>query len=536
MNALAEDQLGRLRELLAGTSVSFGMYIGKTPERADDVPGVRLPSGASRVDYLRSRDAGWRERHAHAVHPPEERVARDDLPLPTWHLHRGGGSGLADHVLGWYAGPGYPCGVPVMLMRGLRRLTFCLCSTLFIVHVAHAAGMATEIRLERRGGVFTVPVRINGVITLDFVVDSGAAEVLIPVDVALTLARARTITEDDWLPVTNYQLADGSELVGLRLRVREMQLADHRVRNVSALIGPPASRLLLGQSFLEWLPAWTLDNRRHVLMFADKPSSEIGKDTRDRAIAALDQPVEPRREGHDVAGRPAEVDAALTSVERRAPEVSGRSANTRPAMPTDLLVAPAVGTEFARAVPSGLESLREMVRLGMREDDPQAPARIQALADQVERLPRPSRARSHAARALNETGLAAFHRNEVSDAIRLFEEAFRLDPQDVEVVNNTGHAYLSRGDLPQAEEYLLLALLLAPQRAIAWDDLGRVYALRNAQRPAVACLLHAYRFSRDPAATRRFLARVAEEDPHEAIRAAAREALASPLMQQYLSR
>lgn len=28
MNALAEDQLGRLRDLLAGAGVTFGMYVG----------------------------------------------------------------------------------------------------------------------------------------------------------------------------------------------------------------------------------------------------------------------------------------------------------------------------------------------------------------------------------------------------------------------------------------------------------------------------------------------------------------------------
>ena len=38
MNALAEDQLGRLRQLLAGTGVTFGMYVGKTPRtEADDI-------------------------------------------------------------------------------------------------------------------------------------------------------------------------------------------------------------------------------------------------------------------------------------------------------------------------------------------------------------------------------------------------------------------------------------------------------------------------------------------------------------------
>jgi hypothetical protein len=82
MNALAEDQLGRLRELLAGTGVSFGMYIGKTPERTADVPGIRLPARASRADYLRSLETARREKQPHAVHPPEERVARDEMRTP----------------------------------------------------------------------------------------------------------------------------------------------------------------------------------------------------------------------------------------------------------------------------------------------------------------------------------------------------------------------------------------------------------------------------------------------------------------------
>ncbi len=82
MNALAEDQLGRLRGLLAGAGVTFGMYIGKTPDRAADVPGVRLKQGASRGDYLRTLQRAEAERHAHAVHPAEERVARDEMRTP----------------------------------------------------------------------------------------------------------------------------------------------------------------------------------------------------------------------------------------------------------------------------------------------------------------------------------------------------------------------------------------------------------------------------------------------------------------------
>ncbi len=79
MNALAEDQLGRLRELLAGTGVSFGMYIGKTPERNADVAGVRLSQGASREDYAKKLVSMRADKEDRNVHPFEERVSREEM-------------------------------------------------------------------------------------------------------------------------------------------------------------------------------------------------------------------------------------------------------------------------------------------------------------------------------------------------------------------------------------------------------------------------------------------------------------------------
>lgn len=79
MNALAEDQLGRLRDLLAGTGISFGMYVGKTPKRAADVPGERLKSGASRSDFRKAVERAVQEKRTTAVHPPEERPSREEM-------------------------------------------------------------------------------------------------------------------------------------------------------------------------------------------------------------------------------------------------------------------------------------------------------------------------------------------------------------------------------------------------------------------------------------------------------------------------
>jgi SOS-response transcriptional repressor LexA len=79
MNALAEDQLTRLRDFLAGTGISFGMYVGKTPEDTADVSGKRLKSGASREQYRRELERAQQERRGTAVHPSEERCSREEM-------------------------------------------------------------------------------------------------------------------------------------------------------------------------------------------------------------------------------------------------------------------------------------------------------------------------------------------------------------------------------------------------------------------------------------------------------------------------
>ncbi len=77
MNALAEDQLDRLRGLLAGSGVSFGMYIGKTPEYEREVAGHRLQTGASRADYEAVLSQYREQGRPDAVHPAEEVCSRE---------------------------------------------------------------------------------------------------------------------------------------------------------------------------------------------------------------------------------------------------------------------------------------------------------------------------------------------------------------------------------------------------------------------------------------------------------------------------
>lgn len=145
----------------------------------------------------------------------------------------------------------------------LRASVIFLFAFLYCVNATNAV----EIPMENRGGVYTLPVKINSVITLNFILDSGAAEVNIPADVALTLIRTGTIKEEDFLPGETYTLADGSKTKSPRFNIQKIEIGGQIIQNVSASIGSVNSSLLLGQSLLSRLQSWSIDNALHSFVF-----------------------------------------------------------------------------------------------------------------------------------------------------------------------------------------------------------------------------------------------------------------------------
>jgi clan AA aspartic protease (TIGR02281 family) len=130
------------------------------------------------------------------------------------------------------------------------------------------AGGAQEVKIERHGDTYRVPVRINQTITLPFLLDTGASDLVIPADVALTLIRAGALTSGDFIGKSRYSMANGSEQVSDLVLIREVQVGEHVVRNVTASISPPQGEPLLGQSFLSKFGAVTLDYKRLMLILS----------------------------------------------------------------------------------------------------------------------------------------------------------------------------------------------------------------------------------------------------------------------------
>jgi aspartyl protease family protein len=125
---------------------------------------------------------------------------------------------------------------------------------------------AEEIHVTEKNGVPTVPVEINGTITLPFVIDSGSSELQISSDVVSTLEGADTISSADFLPGASFVLADGTTVQSARLVLHSVRVGSRVVRNVPASIGTGTAELLLGQSMLKRLGTWSVDPLRQVLI------------------------------------------------------------------------------------------------------------------------------------------------------------------------------------------------------------------------------------------------------------------------------
>lgn len=83
MNALANDQLDRLRDVLGGTGVTFGQWVGTTPATESDVSIERF-QGSSRAAYLEARrlrreEAQAEDRAVRPMAPHEECCSEEDI-------------------------------------------------------------------------------------------------------------------------------------------------------------------------------------------------------------------------------------------------------------------------------------------------------------------------------------------------------------------------------------------------------------------------------------------------------------------------
>ncbi len=125
---------------------------------------------------------------------------------------------------------------------------------------------ANIVKVNRTAGVYSVPVTLNGVLKIDFIFDSGASDVSISPDVALTLLKTGTIKKEDWLEGAYYKFADGSVAKSKRFKLKSLQIGNKIINNVTCSISNSLDApMLLGQGVLSKFGKYTFNNLNQTL-------------------------------------------------------------------------------------------------------------------------------------------------------------------------------------------------------------------------------------------------------------------------------
>src|ERR1035437_3984915 len=123
-----------------------------------------------------------------------------------------------------------------------------------------------EISLTFSQGVYKLPVRVNNLITMDFILDLGASNVSISPDLFAVLIKSGTIKSSDFIGTETYQLADGSTAKSKTFYLRKLMIGNIEISNVKATVSNSINApLLLGQSALKKLGTYSIDNKKLVL-------------------------------------------------------------------------------------------------------------------------------------------------------------------------------------------------------------------------------------------------------------------------------
>jgi clan AA aspartic protease (TIGR02281 family) len=125
-------------------------------------------------------------------------------------------------------------------------------------------GVRVPFRLSHAtGGTLYVPVELNGTVTVEMMLDSGAADVSITEEVFQRLGSGTTK-----LRQREYTMANGAVARRDLIMIKSLKVGDLVLEDIQASVGPGA--LLLGQTFLQRLSSWSIDNAEHVLILEPK--------------------------------------------------------------------------------------------------------------------------------------------------------------------------------------------------------------------------------------------------------------------------
>lgn len=131
----------------------------------------------------------------------------------------------------------------------------------------HKIGGHTKVEMRNEGGVYLVPVIVNG-LNLDFIFDTGASSISISAAEATVMARQGKITDKDIIGQAQFSDANGDISVGTVILLQTVQIGDITLENVEAtVVDNIQAPLLLGQTALAKFGKVTIDYNYNNIEF-----------------------------------------------------------------------------------------------------------------------------------------------------------------------------------------------------------------------------------------------------------------------------
>lgn len=126
---------------------------------------------------------------------------------------------------------------------------------------------SNKVKLKRENGTYLIPATLNNSITVEFIFDSGASEVLVSPEIVALLIKRNTITESDILEDGHYTIADGSVVKMKRFKMKEIKVGNKIIKNVECSVANDLyTDMLLGQSVLSKFGKYTFENNSQTLI------------------------------------------------------------------------------------------------------------------------------------------------------------------------------------------------------------------------------------------------------------------------------
>ena len=125
----------------------------------------------------------------------------------------------------------------------------------------------TVVKMEKRNGVYQIPVTINGS-EMYFIFDTGAGLISISTVEATFLYKQGRLADDDIVGKADFLDANGNISQDVIVRLKEVTIGNRTIRNVDAsVVGNAKAPLLFGQSALEKFGKISIDYERGEISF-----------------------------------------------------------------------------------------------------------------------------------------------------------------------------------------------------------------------------------------------------------------------------